>query len=184
MKKIKLIIAVILLLTVNTNAQITKGNWMVGGSGSFYKTKVGDQTSTTEGTGLNIYGNIGYFPINKVAIGFTPSVGYSKINGNSEAGMGYGIGVFTRYYFLNPEKRINIFSHLEYRYTASYTGGFNTGSGNNFIIKAGPAIYFNSSVGLEVTLNYEDSIIKSIYGSDSTFNNLNIGVGFQIHLEK
>ena len=184
MKTFKLLIAIALLSFVNSNAQITKGNWMVGGSGSFYKTEAGDQTSTTEGNGFNISGNIGYFPINKFAVGLTPSIGYSKTKGNSEPGKGYGIGLFTRYYFLNAEKRINLFSHLEYRYTASYSGSTNTGNGNNFIIKAGPVIYFNSSVGREITLNYEDSNIKSQYGSDSTFNNLNIGVGFQIHLEK
>ena len=165
-------------------SQITKGNWMVGGSGSLYKTKAGNQTSTTEGNGLNIYGNIGHFLNDKFVVGLTPSVSYSKTKGNSEIGKGYGIGIFTRYYFLNVENRINLLSHIEYRYTSSYSGSTKTGNGNNLIFKAGPVIYFNSSVGLEITLNYENNNIKSKYGSDSTFNNLNIGVGFQIHLEK
>lgn len=184
MKKTKTIAFLLLASALAANAQITKGNWMVGGSGSFYNTKAENETSSSEGTGLNIFGNIGYFPINKLAIGLSPSIGYSKTKGNSEAGKGYGIGLFTRYYFLHTENRINLFSHLEYRYTVSYSGSTNTGNGNNFIIKAGPAIYFNSSVGLEVTLNYENLKIASKNGSDTTFNNLNIGVGFQIHLEK
>ena len=184
MKTIKLFLALSLLSFLTSNAQITRGNWMVGGDASFYNQKAESESSSSEGTGFYISPKIGYFPIDKLAIGVGPRFSYAKTKGNSEASKSYGIGVFTRYYILKPEKMINLFTHLEYNYSIGYYGSSKTGNLNNFIVKAGPVIYFNSSVGLELTLNYESLKRNNENGSDSTFKNLNLGVGFQIHLEK
>jgi hypothetical protein len=182
----KTLILFSLLSSFAIQAQITKGNFLVGGSGSIYNSKAKDESSVTEGSGFNISGNCGYFLIDKFAIGLMPSIGYAKTNGNNDIGKGFGLSIFTRYYFLKAENRINLFSQLQYGYSSSYNGKLNTATGNNFTVKAGPAIYFNSSVALEVTLNYENFKLNSKQGSESTttFRNLNIGVGFQIHLEK
>ena len=61
-----------------------------------------------------------------------------------------------------------------------------TSNNNNFNFKAGPSIFFNSSVALEFTLEYQLSDYDYLSGSGSQykFTNFNIGVGFQIHLEK
>ena len=50
---------------------------------------------------------------------------------------------------------------------------------NNYKFKVGSVIYFNSSVGLELALNY-----FSESSSDSKYNYLIISLGFQIHLIK
>ncbi|MCZ8330615.1 MAG: hypothetical protein O9282_04815 [Flavobacterium sp.] len=179
-----LFLSMLLVTSITLNAQITKGNWMVGGTGSYYNNKAESGSSVSEGTGLNLSADIGYFPVNKFAIGLAPSIGYSKTKGNRNSNEGFGMGIFGRYYFLKPENQINVFSHLEYYTFNNYSGGDKTSNNNGFIIKAGPIIYFNSSVGFELTLNYENSKINSVNGTDTTFKNFNIGVGFQIHLEK
>lgn len=184
MKTLTLFFFIVFTTLFTANAQITKGNWMVGGSGTFYNSKAESNSSVSEGMGINMFANVGYFPFDKFVVGLTPSVGYSKTKGNSNSSKGFGIGVFTRYYFLEPEKRINLFSHLEYNFFSNYFGDNKTSTNNNYIIKGGPVIYLNSSVGLELTLNYENSKSNSVNGSDSTFKNFKVGVGFQIHLEK
>ncbi len=49
---------------------------------------------------------------------------------------------------------------------------------------AGPVIFFNTSVGLEFLLGYSSSIedIKDRY--KNSIQGFQIGIGFQIHLEK
>ena len=183
MKTLTLFFFFVFTTLFTANAQITKGNWMVGGSTYFGTSKAESDSSTSEGTSINMFANIGYFPLDKLVVGLTPSVGYSKTKGNSDSNTGFGIGAFTRYYFLKPDKRINLFTHLEYTTYNNYTSGKKTNTSNNFIVKGGPVIYLNSSVGLELTLNYENTKANSAFGN-SIFNTFNLGLGFQIHLEK
>jgi hypothetical protein len=50
-----------LIVAFTSNAQITKGNWMMGGSASFgnYKTTIGE--NAVESTSISISPNIEYF---------------------------------------------------------------------------------------------------------------------------
>ena len=180
MKSIKLIFIAFILFTMSANAQITKNNWMVGGNGSFNNTIVKDDDDNTlgKGYGFRIYPNIGYFFIDKMAGGFKLGFNYGKTEGNSSM-VGYGLGPFVRYYFLNPDKRVNVFAEANYNYYISKTQNFDATKGYNYNFKAGPEIFFNSSVGLEVTINYSSSNINSLIS-----NALSLEVGFQIHLEK
>jgi hypothetical protein len=184
MKILTLFFLIVFTTVLTANAQITEGNWMVGGSGTFYNSKAESNSNTSEGTGIYMFADIGYFPLDKFVVGLTPSIGYSKTKGNSDSSSGFGIGAFTRYYFLKSDKRINLFTHFEYNFFNNYSGGNKTNTSNSFIIKGGPVIYLNSSVGLELTLNYENSKDNSVNGTDSTFKTFNLGIGFQIHLEK
>ena len=52
---------------------------------------------------------------------------------------------------------------------------------NSYGLKAGPVIYFNSSVGLEFLAKYEHFYNSS---DSSTGDNFQIGIGLQIHLKK
>ena len=189
MKTIQLFITIALLSFLTTNAQITKGNWMVGGNLKYSKSKTeftsNNNTQTQEGSGLNLTSNIGYFPIDKFAVGITPYFSFNNPEGSNKS-IGYGVGPFVRYYFLKTENRINEFSHVEYQYGNGYSDGKKTSNNNSFNFKAGPSIFFNSSVALEFTLEYQLSDYDYLSGSGSQykFTNFNIGVGFQIHLEK
>jgi len=49
---------------------------------------------------------------------------------------------------------------------------------------AGPVIYFNSSVGLEVLLGYSSSLEDVENANKEVRKGFQVAVGFQIHLEK
>mgnify|MGYP003611468686 CR=1 FL=1 len=188
MKTSKLFIAIVLLSFVTSNAQITKGNWMMGGNLSLSESESGYYDASTsqnfKASRLLVNGSIGYFPIDKLAVGVSPYFSWSNPEGSKNSGIGYGFGPFARYYYLKPEKRYNIFSHLEYIYYTGYSNGKKISNTNQFGIKNGVAIFLNSSVALELSLNYNNSKVSSESGSESKFKEFNIGVGFQIHLEK
>ena len=190
MKTFKLFIGFTILSFLTSNAQITKGNWMMGGNLKFSKSKSeftsNNNTQIQEGSGLNLTSNIGYFPIDKFAVGLTPSFVFNNPEGSNNNSIGYGIGPFVRYYFLKVENRINLFSQVEYQYGNGYSNGKKTSNNKNYNFRVGPSIFFNSSVALEFTLEYQlsDNNYLSGSGSQSKFTNFNIGVGFQIHLEK
>lgn len=175
MKILKQFGIAILFFTVTANAQITKGNWMVGGSGSFYSTNLKDQNTDSKTIGLELRPNVGYFLADKFAMGVSPLFAYGKPEGNSPV-TSYGVGLYTRYYLLNPEKTFNILTHVGYNYSKSSNSD---SKGTSLDLRVGPAIYFNSSVALEMTLNYNSS-----KQSSTTYNIISVGLGFQIHLEK
>jgi hypothetical protein len=60
------------------------------------------------------------------------------------------------------------------------------GSINTFSASAGPVIYFNSSVGMEFLLGYysRKEVIQQNGDIINHQKGFQIGIGFQIHLEK
>ncbi len=175
MKTIQFLIAVI-LVSLTTNAQITKGNWMVGGSGSFYSYQLKDNYGTNSGMGIELRPNVGLFIKDKLVIGITPLFAYSKSENGSSV-TSYGIGPYIRYYLLQPENRVNVLTHVGYAYSGSNNSNDKSTA---FDFKVGPALYFNSSVALEMTLNYSLNKLNS----STDYNIFSLGLGFQIHLEK
>ncbi len=185
MNKKNLIILFSLLIATSANSQITKGNWMVGGSGIYSKQTYNSFGKSVKSTNLNIAPNIGYFFSNKLCSGLKSDFGWSNIDNGYTAlkENTIKIGPFARYYFLGLENRVNILSEVSYLYQKhlGYTSNLNEDD-NFFTISAGPVIFLNSSVGLELTLNYQ------IYTTPSTtltdVRTLFASIGFQIHLEK
>ncbi len=190
MKTIKLLLAITLLFTISTNAQITKGNWMVGGNASFsyskYEAKT-DGSSPSSGTTLSVSNigsyyillepNIGYFVYNKFCVGskFYYTNGFGN-GGKLELTAGnFSIGPYARYYFLKDEKQLNVFVEPSYYYFTNKSLGKATG----YSIKAGTVIFFNSSVGFETALSY---VRRS--SEQNNYKELFLGFGLQIHLEK
>lgn len=180
MKTIQALFIAAILFTITTNAQITKGNWMVGGDASYTNSKVINANDKIIGSGnsIRVFPNIGYFIIDKFALGINGNFNYGKSNG-SPSNIGFGVGPFARYYFLKSEKRINLLTEANYNYYSSKTQGFDSSNGSSYRLKAGPVIYFNSSVALEMSLNY----ISENF-SNNTSKYFIVGFGFQIHLEK
>ena len=178
MKTIHLFFSITLLSFLTSNAQITKGNWMVGGNGSFYSAQLKNENTNTSSNsiGLELRPNLGYFVIDKFAVGITPLIAYNKPeNGNSVTS--YGIGPYARYYLLKTENKINVLTQVGYAYSGSNNSN-NKSTALDF--KAGPVVYFNNSVAFEMTINYNINNLNS----STTYNILSIGLGFQIHLEK
>ncbi len=110
-----------------------------------------------------------------------------QVNGtnNTLIGNQLGIGPFIRYYFLNINNRVNVFSDASAQY--SFITSKSTGSIENkfksidYSIFVGSVIFLNSSVGLEFLLGYNNSKALDI---DSRGEALQLRVGLQIHLEK
>lgn len=177
MKINKVLYIATLLIAVTSNAQIDKGNWMMGGSGAFgnFKTTSGGSSSTS--TSITISPNIGYFFIDKLAIGTAGQYNYVFPKGGSKTISSNSVSPFIRYYFLEKEKQINIFSEARYEIMRMNHSNFKA---DTFLIKAGTVFFVNSSVGIEVALNY------STQKTNQNFENraIYLNVGFQIHLEK
>ncbi|MBI1781711.1 MAG: hypothetical protein HYR66_10130 [Sphingobacteriales bacterium] len=182
-------------LFFSASGQITKNNWMVGGNIGLAQTNYNSGVSVKyKLTTVSLSPNIGYFIWDKTSAGIKTSVlSYKTDFPNGSGGSTirystktyfYNIGPFARYYFLNEDKRTNIFIEGAYQYQFRKDISPNTSSNlssNVFTLSAGPVIYFNSSVGIEFTLGYSTQKFKGAPGSNNT---IQTNIGLQVHLEK
>ncbi len=199
MKSLFTILA-LLFISLFSKAQLSEGNWLLGGSGSFYSynqtyTSASNNT-TAKYTNIDLSASIGYFVIDKLVVGIIPSYSYYKgevasqgvVSGTVARPSKFYIGPFARYYFLNANKQFNILADIRYQF------GINKipfppkeqGTLSNFSFMAGPEIFFNSSVGMEILLGYKitKETIDSQTGYQDKRNGFQVSIGFQIHLEK
>jgi hypothetical protein len=196
MKTFKLFIIATLVFTATSNAQITKGNWMVGGSGSFSSKKY--QANDSNGNkeinnykSIDLTPTIGYFIIDKLSVGI--SLGYKGefyIGTTTSPQQNYNslyTGPFIRYYFLKPEKTFNIFAEGGYiignRHASSWAFESNDTKINSYTFTGGTSFFFNSSVGLELNLKYL-SKNETLENSELKVDDFQVNIGFQIFLEK
>jgi hypothetical protein len=97
------------LFSLVSNAQISKGNWMMGGGASFSHNKNTSYGSTTESTVFAVAPNVGYFFIDKLAVGASGRLSFLFAKNDNSThdpnNFTYGIGPFARYYFLETEKK-------------------------------------------------------------------------------
>lgn len=170
------------LFAIKANSQITKSNWIIGGSGSFSiqrENLLGDKIKSTH---LLLSPNVGYFLADKFAVGVNLFLNDLTIKRPlfKETSLGLGAGPFLRYYFLSTDNRINLFAHTAYLPTFTYNDGYQ-GYISSLTFSTGPVLYFNSSVGLELTANYN---LYNYNAADTDTKTFYIAAGLQIHLEK
>jgi len=177
------------LISLNSEAQLDKATWLVGGSGSFSSTtntfNSGSINLNSDVTEINITPNVGYFVLDKFAAGLKLSYTVSKTKefqgayGNQQR---FDIGPFARYYVLDKEKIFNILTDASYQFGFSNLTGLK-GNSSTMTFMAGPSLYFNSSVGLEFLFGYYNR--KEWFdGIDSQQKGLKVSLGFQFHIEK
>jgi hypothetical protein len=190
MKKTLLLLVFSSTFITYANCQITKDNWLVGGTASFSITTPNVDTIGSRSTIVNISPNIGYFIIDKLAAGIHASyqknhiklLGQSDYSNNATA---YSIGPFVRYYFLPSDQQFNILSEACYELGNEKEDNnvySNNLSINSFSLSFGPVVYFNNSVGLEFLLSYTSS--GNGNHDNHRTSSYRAGVGLQIHLEK
>ncbi|MEO5947492.1 MAG: hypothetical protein ABIP79_11800 [Chitinophagaceae bacterium] len=179
----------------SSNAQLTKGNWLTGGTGKLYTYNRDYSTSTFsvqyKYTDIDVSASVGYFVADMLAFGLRPNFSWLKGEGVSGTGASglrtntkrYGIGPFVRYYFLNKDKPFNILSDISYQFGVINPEG-ESGKANTFSFLTGPVIYFNSSVGLEFLLGYSSKTEELKDNYKDVRKGFQIGIGFQIHLIK
>ena len=179
MKSLHFLCLATILCSLSTTAQITKGNFMVGCNGSFYKYTIKNESGNEvqSGTQIILQPNIGYFFINNLAAGLNTVYTYSKSKGGNSSS-GYGFGPFVRYYFLESEQNINVLLEASYNYSSGFS---NPDFTTTYSLKTGPVIYFNSSVGLELLASYN----RNYYSNDSYKEGVfQFVIGLQVHLDK
>lgn len=179
----------VLATSVTLNAQITKGNWIVGGSGSFTSsTAITEDASGrkvySKATGIQLDPNIGYFPTDKFVVGLDTGIGFSNPPERNNSNWALGFGPFARYYFLKPENLINLFSEANFLYSMGLSEINSDRTSTRFGFSTGGVLFFNNSVGLELSLNYTDTTSKRDGIFNARFKDIFIGLGFQIHLKK
>lgn len=175
-----------------SSAQITRGNWLLGGNISFSHSKPKEHTiginSTSE---LDAAVNTGYFFINKLAAGLRLSSQISKVKMSQPDGSktnlvhrNVGFGPLLRYYMLAPEKKMNLFGDASLLYNINSNNSVSVRSKSlSSSLGAGAVVFLNQSIGLEGMLtygHYADVDTESDYSS----NSLQFKVGLQVHLRK
>lgn len=169
--------------SLTANAQITKKNWMVGGDTYFSSNNYKSETDESSYNDFRINPNVGYFFMDKLAGGLQMNLVFTNTDpGNSDMkASSYGFAPYARYYFLETDKIINLFAEANYSFRFGKFGRGDTINWNGYGVKAGTVLFFNSSVGIEFSLNYTDTTRKS---DDYKIKTLLVGLGFQIHLER
>lgn len=185
MKKTLLVLAVLcLLLTQKTNAQLSKGNVLVGAQIADFRIglKAGQETS------LNLTPNAAWFIKDNIAIGPYVSFGFSAVK-DTYTQTTYGVGAFGRYYINKPD--LNLLKQGRWFGTANVgIGGNNykdkTPLGNDYStngldIGFGPgyAYFITQNIAFETVLRYNGTLG---FGDEAYTNYLNLSLGFQIYL--
>lgn len=193
--KLILLSFAIFCCTTSSLGQLTKKNWIIGGSAGLTHTNNNSTSSTLyKNTTFSISPNIGYFIFDKFVAGAKLSILLLKYDYSQGSGGGtisystksqfYNLGPFVRYYFLEPERRINLFLEGTYQYQLRKDISPNSNSkqtANNFSVNGGPVIFFNSNVGIEFTIGYSSLKYNGFTGSNNT---IQTNIGLQIHLQK
>jgi hypothetical protein len=184
MKKLSLVLiaAIGLFSTNKADAQLQKGNFMVGaGLANF---DFGLQKGAS--IGIDLHPRVGYFFRDNAVVGALVNFGfnYAKSQGTN---INYGINAFGRYYF--SDKQVELLKHTRVFGEASLgingkntivTGKPNSAT-NGLGIGIGPGIayFLTPNIGLEALAKY-NGIVG--FGTTATAHSLNIEVGFQIYL--
>jgi len=177
------IIALLSLITFAANSQITQGNWMLGGTISYASTKYNSTNYGEPHTAydLQINPNVGYFFVDKLAGGLKARISKIGDRDKSQSYTDVNLGPFFRYYMLAPEKQVNVLTEAAYLYGFDKYTTPDKNSKHTFSFSAGPVIYFNSAVGLEMLVNYSTCKFTEFKGSNNT---IRFCLGLQVHLEK
>ena len=182
----------LLLFSFTAKCQLDKGIWLVGGTGKFYSytSQYSSAAYSNEAkyTQIDLSPSIGYFALDKLAFGIKPT--FSSIKGKVTTSGGgttnvqrYWIGPFGRYYLLNATNNYNIITDVSYQ-VGLFNAGGQKGKLSTFSALLGPVIYFNTSIGLEFLLGYSYSKEDVEQANKEIRKGFQIGIGFQIHLEK
>lgn len=194
MKPFIIITIISIIFSTASFGQLTKGNWLVGGTASFFSSdnlaSSPSNTVTSNSINIAVSPNIGYFITDKFAAGLGLSYTKYKAQLDGSGGLNtntnrFRVGPFARYYFLNADNKFNILADASYQY-GLYWFTPTKGSSNTLSLNAGTVVYFNSSVGLEFLLGYYNTKETIQQGGDniSQQKGFQVNIGFQIHLEK
>jgi len=181
MKKIfGALVVLCLIATEKTNAQLQKGNVLVGGDIASFD--IGLKKNT--GYDISIDPKAAWFISDNVAVGGTVSLGLSKFNKESPTYTSYGVGALARYYLSDTRGTAMKHSRWFFEGNAGIEGNNVSdggGSTNGLGLGIGPgyAYFITPNIGLETLLKYNGLVG---FGDLTSQSDLNLSIGFQIYL--
>lgn len=199
MKCSYLLFVLTLLNSINGYSQLTKKTWLIGGTGSYnsytqkYTSTIPDESLTLNVNEIEVSAKVGYFVTDKLVFGITPTYSYERAKESNNTlflnKSMFSAGPFARYFFLNKNKPFNLLAEINSQLGFQSSGEISKEkiSKRSFTVLAGPEIFFNPTVGIEILLGYQVSKeIKKNTDNPYTMNQkgFQIAVGFQIHLGK
>ena len=181
MKKITTLLVVAIMAATASQAQVQKGNVLVGGDIANFSLGLDKGSYFT----VDINPKAAWFLQDNFAAGAYVTLGLATAK-NSNTQTNYGVGALARYY-LGPNQ-VNTESVL--RHTRLFVEGTAGIEGNNIShgpstnglglgIGPGVAYFITPNIGLETLLKY-NGIVG--FGSAGSTNVLNLNVGFQVYL--
>nr|WP_315027219.1 hypothetical protein [uncultured Chryseobacterium sp.] len=169
-------------LTATANAQIQKGNWMVGSS--IVASNFG--LNTGGGYNISLQPKGAYFIEDNVAVGGYVDLGFNKVAKGSPTNFTYKVGALGRYYISPGEKGVNNLLHhgrwfLEGNLGVGGTSteGGNSTTGLDFGAGPGYSYFITPNIGIEGLLKYNG---VAGFGKNGLTSTLAFNVGFSIYL--
>lgn len=169
-------------LATTMNAQIQKGNWMVGSS--LISSRFG--LNTDAGYDISIQPKGAYFIKDNVAVGGYVTLGTSKVSKDSGTQFTYAVGGLGRYYLSPGEKGVdNLLNHGRWFFEGnlgiggqSTKGGTST-TGLDFGVGPGYSYFITPNIGLEGLVKYAG---VTGFGNEGLTSNITFNLGFSIYI--
>lgn len=169
-------------LATTANAQIQRGNWMVGSS--ILSSNFG--LNTGGGYSIALQPKAAYFIDDNVAVGGYVNLGFSKVTNGSPTRFDYAIGGLGRYYLSPGEKGVdNLLNHGRWFFEgnlgvggSSVENGIST-SGLDFGVGPGYSYFITPNIGVEGLVKYQG---QAGFGSEGLNSNITFNVGFSIFI--
>lgn len=178
--RISLPIVLLCLFFTTSRAQILKGSWMVGGSAAFTSTSLPSADQKTMSVQLS--GNVGYFLVNKLAIGLLPEFEFTSFrdrNNPRQQATVVAVGPFIRYYVLPAAAKTNIFVESSYALGLQKIDGIDRYTTGTLAFSAGPVVFLTPSVALQFVVGYQ--VRKTEGNLYPIMRDVRAGLGFQVH---
>lgn len=172
----KILLAGAVALFGFSNAQIQKGNWMLGGQVANFQ--------FTNGLNVNLSPQAGYFLKDNWAVGAKLGINVYSPKGVSGVQTNWNLGAFTRYYLGKNDVNTLLKNGRFFGEATVGFGGYNSSyasstNGAQLGIGAGYAYFITKNVSLDALLKFDATVGA---GSSSGNGNFGLNVGFQIFL--
>ncbi|MFT4156023.1 hypothetical protein [Parafilimonas sp.] len=181
MKKVLAVLTILSLLFVQrTNAQIEKGNVMIGGDLADFSLGLNKNSHFT----ISLSPKAAWFIKDNIAVGAYGSLGLDVVKGSTSTT--YGVGGLGRYYFgprqVNTEsvvKHTRFFGEANLGIEGQNIAEGSTTNGLGIGFGPGLAYFVTPNIGLETLLKYHGIVG---FGNDPLNSRLSLNFGFQIYL--
>lgn len=179
MKKLFTLAALLFVGANIANAQIGKGDVMVGGQ------LAGLNANFKQNISFNITPKAAWFIEDRIAVGAYLNFGIDHAYKTTGSTYTYGVGPLARYYFSKEQigtlKQFKFFAEGHVGFEGSNVTGKAKSNTNGLGFGVGPGItyFLTPTVGLESTIKY-GGIVG--FGSDAYKNQLTFGIGLQVYL--